>query len=188
MSTGFVSLVDAFVARVNSEPRSPEPIADVPAFLREEVPESLRAMVPDDWTGWRVVKRDNSRRIDELQTRTPRPFPPSFYYLASNYSFPAFEFGALMFLANTGEDTFWELGQRLFDNPHMSPHLLKAGFLQIGNPFFYNYDPVCFDCSSAKAEHRLVQLDHEAILQHGEMTIVKEIAPSFVEFLQATLR
>jgi hypothetical protein len=30
--------------------------------------------------------------------------------------------------------------------------------------------------------------EHEAILQHGEMTIVREIAPSFVELLQAALR
>jgi hypothetical protein len=36
----------------------------------------------------------------------------------------------------------------------MSPHLLTAGFLQIGNPFFYNYDPVCFDTKSPRIEKR----------------------------------
>jgi len=108
--------------------------------------------------------------------------------LLANYSFPAFEFGSLMFFANTGVDTFWELGKRLFQDKHMSPHLLKAGFLQIGNPFFYNYDPVCFDCNSPRIEKRIVQLDHEAILQHGEMKVVKAIAPSFVDFVHAALR
>ena len=53
-------------------------------------------------------------------------------------------------------------------------------FLQIGNPFFYNYDSVCFDCKSPRIEKRIVQLDHEAILQHAEMKVVKEVAPSFV--------
>ena len=90
-----------------------------------------------------------------------------------------------MFYAHTGEDTFWELGKRLFSDKHMSPHLLVAGFLQIGNPFFYNPDPVCFDCNSARPESRIVQLDHEAILQRGEMEIVKETAPSFVDFVRA---
>src|SRR5205823_3300552 len=85
----------------------------------------------------------------------------------------------MMFFANTGEDTFWELGKRLFQDQHMSPHLLAAGFLQIGNPFFYKYDPVCFDTKSPRIEKRIVQLDHEAILQRGEMHIIKEIAPFF---------
>ena len=66
--------------------------------------------------------------------------------------------------------------------------LLEAGFLQIGNPFFYNYDPVCFDCKSPRIEKRIVQLDHEAILQHGEMNVVKEVAASFVDFVHAALR
>jgi hypothetical protein len=115
-------------------------------------------------------------------------FAASFRYFVANYSFPAFEFGSLMFFANTGVDTFWELGTRLFQDQHMSPQLLKAGFLQIGNPFFYNYDPVCFDCNSPRIEKRIVQLDHEAILQQGQLTIVKEIAPSFVDVLHAAGR
>ena len=181
-------LVDAFVQKINSQPREPEPIDEVPAFLRanavtDSLPEPL-----EGWTGWQIVKCDNSARIDALRNRTEKPFPPSFHYFLANYSFPAFEFGSLMFFANTGEDTFWELGKRLFQDKHMSPQLLEAGFLQIGNPFFYNYNPVCFDCTSPRIEKRIVQLDHESILQHAEMTVVKEIAPSFVDFVHAALR
>ena len=136
----------------------------------------------------RIVRRDNSARIEQLEKRTGRSFPPCCQYLLTNYSFPAFEFGPMMFFANTGEDTFWELEKRLFEDKHMSPHLMTAGFLQIGNPFFYNYDPVCFDTKSPRIEKRIVQLDHEAILQHGEMNVVKEVAPSFVDFMHAALR
>jgi hypothetical protein len=181
-------LVDAFVQKINSEPREPEPVDEVPEFLRENTADDSSSKPTDGWTSWHVVRRDNSTRIEQLQQRTGRPFPPSFQYLLANYSFPAFEFGPLMFFAHTGEDTFWELAKRLFQDEHMSPHLLRAGFLQIGNPFFYNYDPVCFDGNGPRIEKRIVQLDHEAILQHGEMKVVKEIAPSFVDFVHAALR
>jgi hypothetical protein len=93
-----------------------------------------------------------------------------------------------MFFANTGEDTFWEVGKRLFQDKHMSPQLLKAGFLQLVNPFFSNYDPVCFDSNSPSLEMRLVQLDHEAILQRGEIKIVKEVARSIIALIDAALR
>jgi hypothetical protein len=181
------ALVDAFVRKINSDPREPENVNEVPEFLRETATDDPASEPTDGWTSWRVVRRDNSARIEHLEKRTGRSFPPSFQYLLTNYSFPAFEFGSLMFFANTGEETFWELGKRLFQDPHMSPQLLEAGFLQIGNPYFYNYDPVGFDCKSPRIEKRIVQLDHEAILQHGEMTVVKEIAPSFVDFVHAAL-
>jgi hypothetical protein len=113
-------LVDAFVQKINSQPREPESVDEVPVFLRtnavaDSLPESL-----DGWTGWHIVKRDNSKLIEDLQKRTGKPFPASFHYFLTNYSFPAFEFGSVMFFANTGDDTFWELGKRLFNDPHMS--------------------------------------------------------------------
>lgn len=182
------SLVDAFVQKINSNPREPEPFDNVPEFLRESAASDPASEPIDLWTSWRVVRGDNSARIKQLEQQTGRPFPPSFQYLLANYSFPAFEFGPMMFFANTGEDIFWELGKRLFKDKHMSPHLLRAGFLQVGNPFFYNYDPVCFDINSPRIEKRIVQLDHEAILQHREMKIIKELAPSFVDLVEAALR
>jgi hypothetical protein len=182
------SLVDAFVQKINSQPREPERLDEVPEFLRENTTDKSQSEVGDGWTSWHILRRDNSTRIDELQKQTGKPFPPSFHYFLANYSFPAFEFGSMMFFANTGEDTFWELGKRLFKDKHMSPHLLRAGVLQIGSPFFSNYDPVCFDCNDPRIEKRIGQLDHEAILQHGEMKLVKEISPSFVDFLHAALR
>ena len=182
------ALVDAFVQTINSERREPESVDEVPEFLREDTSRDSSSNHLDGWTSWRVVRRDNAARIEQLQQRTGRPFPPSFHYLIANYSFPAFEFGPVMLFANTGEDTFWELEKRLFQDPHMSPHLLGAGFLQIGNPYFYNYDPVCFDGHGPGIEKRIVQLDHEAILQHGEMTIIREVAPSFIDLIDAARR
>ena len=114
---------------------------------------------PDINTGWRIVADDNSARIAILQNRVGRRFPPSFLDFISRYSFPAFEFGPLLFFANHREETYWDLSIKLFLDPVMSPLLLSAGFIQIGNPFFYNDDPVCFDCNLETTESPLVQLD-----------------------------
>jgi hypothetical protein len=65
--------------------------------------------------------------------------------------------------------------------------LLEAGYLQIGNPYFYNYDPVCFTPGPAGNETRIVQLDHEAILQSRKLDIVRELAPSFAEFMSTLI-
>jgi hypothetical protein len=170
------SLIDAFVEKINSQPREMEALDEVPPCVREGAPDEL-------WTRWRIVKSDNSASIADLENRLGRRFPPSFRHLVSNYCFPAFEFGPLMFFANTGQDTFWELSKRLFADPHMSAALLDAGFIQIGNPYFYNYDPICFDTNEAKNEYRIVQLDHEPILQFGKLNVIQEISPSFIDFL-----
>jgi hypothetical protein len=106
----------------------------------------------------------------------------------SQYSCPAFELGPILLFANTGEDLFWELEKRLFGDPHMSPALLAEGYIQIGNPYFFNYDPVCFVPGAASYERRIVQLDHEAILQSKPVHIVGEIAPSFVRFMTGALK
>ena len=82
---------------------------------------------------------DNAQRIEALESQIHRRFPAPFRDLLVRYSFPAFDAGPVTFFANTGQDIFWELGIRLFKDPHMSPVLLQRGFIQIGNPHFYNY-------------------------------------------------
>jgi hypothetical protein len=63
--------------------------------------------------------------------------------------------------------------------------LHKNGFLQFGLPHEGNYDPVCFDMKRRNsADAPIVQLDHEEILQSSRIPVVKEIAPSFAQFMQ----
>jgi hypothetical protein len=178
------TLVDAFVSKINSEPREPLPTEEVPAPLRKD---GDYVWYPDIHTGWRIVADDNSERIAALQSRIGRRFPPSFLNFISRYSFPAFEFGPLLFFANHREETYWDLSRKVFLDPGMSPLLLGGGFIQVGNPFFYNYDPVCFDCNLGSEEPRLVQLDHEAILCDREIRIIEVVSPSFIDFLKAAV-
>jgi hypothetical protein len=170
-------LVDDFVAKMNASEREYERPEDVPLELRDGDPD-------DGWTCWKIKPFDHEARIQELEKRLRLRFPPSFHDFISRYSFPAFEFGPVMLFANTGQDVFWELENKLFLDPNMSPALLKAGYLQIGNPFFYNYDPVCIEAPHHGGEGRIVQLDHEEILCFKQIEIVAEVAPSFVELLR----
>ena len=64
------------------------PFDEVPDFLREDLPDDLREGVPNDWASWRIVKRDNAARIDALQAKLGKRFPPSFRYFVSSYCFP----------------------------------------------------------------------------------------------------
>lgn len=187
LQVNLITLIDAFVEKVNAQPREPMPFEEVPDFLREDLPDDLREGIPNDWASWRIVKRDNAARIDALQAKLGKRFPPSFRYFVSSYCFPAFEFGPVMYFANTGQDNFWELGKRLFTDPHMSPQLLEGGFIQFGEPYFYNYDPVCFDTNGPSDEYPIVQLDHELILQFSELKVVKEISRSFIELLTMSI-
>jgi hypothetical protein len=174
-------LVDAFVEKVNTSPREPEQIADVPEFLRQ-------GEIDGDFTDWRIVRRDNITSIRALQNRLGLRFPASFLNLVSRYSFPAFEFGPVMFFANTGQNIFWELGSKLFKDPFMSPVLRENGYIQIGNPYFYNYDPICFNSNATAEEYPIVQLDHEAILQLKQLLVVEEIAPSFSDLMTSLIQ
>src|SRR3954462_12950296 len=172
------ALVDAFVQKVNSDPK-------------EEAPPDINLSENDaywsqfDPTDWEIVRFDNAARIEKLQQRIGRRFPPSFLDFVSRYSFPAFEYGPLLFYGNKVEETYWDLSRKLFADPIMSPLLLRAGFIQIGNPFFANYDPICFDCNQSSDESPLVQLDHEAILCHSKVEVAERIASSFIELLNS---
>lgn len=181
-SQELTSLVDAFVERVNTRRRHRLLLKQVPPFLRQ--PSSDENDDDGVSTDWRIVRVDNAASTASLEDRIGKSFPPSFRNLIARYCFPAFECGPLFLFGNTGENTLWELSSTLFHDPHMSPVLLKEGYIQIGNPHEYNYDPICFAAMSSSGEPPLVQLDHEMTLQFGKIRAVKTVAPSFVHLLK----
>jgi hypothetical protein len=86
----------------------------------------------------------------------------------------------MLLFSNTGESLEWELQDKLFADRVMSPQLLAAGYLQIGNPQFYDYDPICIEACPAGIEGRVVQLCHESLLCDDTLVIREKIAPSFL--------
>lgn len=173
------SIIDQFVARLNSTSLERLHGDDIPVFLREGDEDQHRQY------GWKIKRMNYLDRIARFEDALSKKLPPSYRSLVSRYAFPAFEVGPLMLYANTGENLLWELTTRAFADPVMSAFLLQNGFLQFGNPYFYNYDPVCFDTSrSLDEECPIVQIDHEAILCDSTIRVVKEISPSFLTFAE----
>jgi hypothetical protein len=173
-------VIDDFVSRVNVHAHEWLTLEEVPIPLRVPCvgdPAEDRL----DETDWRIVPADHAARIDVLEKKLGILFPPSFRSLISRYSFPAFECGPLLLFANTGEPLFWELQDRIVGDPVMSPQLLAAGYLQIGNPQFYDYDPICIEARPAGVEGKVVELCHESILCDDTLVIRQQIASSFLE-------
>ena len=184
MAEDISALVDLFVHKVNARRHELLPPDEVPTFLRRPYPGDENLDLDEsDWSDWQILAADHTGRIRELERRIGRPFPTAFRDLISRYSFPAFDCGPLTFFSNTGQDLFHELSGRLFLDPGMSPVLLEAGYIQIGNPFFPNYDPVCLALSERGQDGAVVHLDHEMILQDGVIQTTAILAPSFVDLL-----
>ncbi len=175
--------IDAFASRylANSRPR----------LLAEQVPVGLRAgpVDADGTVDWTILRIDSAPWIESLEARLPRRFPPSFRSLVIRYAFPAFDLGPVHLFANTGElDMDEELGSRLFADPVLSAVLLANGFVQIGRPAEWSYDPVCFDTNVRRGggESPVVQLDHEEVLRFGRIRVERTIAGSFLELIEGS--
>lgn len=110
---------------------------------------------------WQIAGSDNTERVKVLENRIGKRFPPSFRDFLSRYSFPAFEFGPVMFFANTGHDLFWELGRRLFLDPPCRQYYWTRDTSRSGI-LFSNSDPVCIQSGPEGVEGRIVQLDHDS--------------------------
>jgi hypothetical protein len=174
--------IDAFVARTNAGLRPPRPAADIPERLRDG-PVDARGEV-----GWRIVPVVVAPWVEALEARLPGRFPPSFRSLVARYAFPALELGRFRLFASSGEPELdEELGVRLFRDPALAQVALGAGYLQVGVPVRSGYDPVCFQLGGRRGggECPLVQLDHEAALQHAEARVARQVAASFLELVAA---
>ena len=174
-------LVDEFVRYLNGagfEPKEPE-----------DVPEELRTTTADHGMfHWQIRPAKSNPWVTEVVQRLPQVLPRPYRSLVERYRFCSFEVGPLMLFANSGHDLYYELSSRVFADKNLFPTLHKHAFLQIGNPYEYNYDPVCFDMQRrARDDAPIVQLDHEEILIRSRIRVVKEIAPTFTTFIQRAI-
>jgi len=176
-------LIDRFVEVLNSRGLEPLPGEEVPLALR------IGESAPADWVDWKICPVPSNSWIAALEEKVPHPFPKLYRSLITRYRFAEFEVGPIMFFANTGQDVFHELRNRMFIDPHLSPVLLKHGLLHFGQPFAGNYDSVCFDTRRASnGDAPIVCIDHEDILiRNGRITIVEEIAPSCRNFVERAI-
>jgi hypothetical protein len=181
----YEELVREFVEYLNAQSFKPKAPDEIPVDLRGSASESM-----PEWFTWKILAGADNPWLAALEQKLPRRYPPAFYKLISRYRFCDFEVGPIMFFANTGDKVFYELAQRVFADKHMSPFLLRNGYLQFGQPASGNYDPICFAPRDLKGKHesRIVQLDHEQILINDRIKITAEISASIEEFMERTIR
>ena len=67
---------------------------------------------------------------------------------------------------------------------------MTRGFVQFGNPFQYNYDPVCFDVNirTPDNEFSVVRVDHEDVLCERRNWKVSMVATSFLTLIRGFSR
>ncbi len=88
--------------------------------------------------------------------------------------------------ANHGGNSDYELIKAIFLDKIIFHTTISNGFIQFSRPSDGSYDPICFDIRSRKKtkEYPVIRLDHESILQFEEITVVEEIARSFIEVIE----
>ena len=181
-------LVDRFVEKINSVSVTRERF-----FAKDLVPRLWRGTPDQDGAlgsvDWQVISSDESKRIEAVEARLPIRLPRSFRYLVTHYAFPTLELPSVTLFANTGEGHFYEFADRLFHDKGLAEVLLPKGYLQFGSPDGGDYDPVCFDTNrrNGHGDCPIVRIDHEAVLQHREIVVTDEIAPSFAALLEKFL-
>jgi hypothetical protein len=172
------SIVDAFVAAVNSAPREMLPKEDLP------VPCLLCAEPPTDEFDWQIVKSPGAGWLTDVEGRLPFRIPPTFRSLIARYVFPRFRSGPLSFYgiglphpdSNGDEFRF-----AIFSDNTIGPFLMKQGLLPFARPADGSYDPVCFDWRGSKRrlEPTVVRVDHEEMLCNDRLRVVSQVAAGF---------
>ncbi len=177
--------VDAFVAAVNCSPCEHLSVEDIPPPCRQS---------ESKWQGrfdWQIVRALDASWLSELERQLPFPLPPTVRSLISRYLFPSFDAGPLTFFSvGCDSDRLLEFRWAIRGDPHMSPFLLKNGFVQFARPAGGSYDPVCFDFrnSHRKREPSVVRIDHEEILCNERLRILETLAPGLDVLLDETTR
>ena len=117
--------------------------------------------------------------IESFEERLPEKLPRSFASLVKRYRFPSFVFGGVNFFSNLGTGGDEELVRAVFRDPCLAG-TLSSCFIQIGRPDTGSYDLVCFDARHRRGgEYPMVVLDHEQLLQHNKVRLIKVVAQTF---------
>lgn len=173
-------LVDEFVRKINAGLRERLQEVDAPAAIRRGK--------PDRYGGydWQIVEADGLAWLKDAMESLPQHLPRSYLSLITRYAFPGFQCGEVFLFANTGSGTTFEFKDMLSRDKHMSPFLLQNGFIHVGSPVEYNYDPICFDTNQKRQnrEYPLVHINHEGVLCHSRIMVRKCVASSFCAFVR----
>jgi hypothetical protein len=117
--------------------------------------------------------------IDALEARSALRFPPSFRHLVTRHAFEPFGYGELWIMGNRGAGHADDLDVAPTLDGQVARCLFERGFLPVGR---VAADPVAFEVRArpGEVESALVRLERARIVEHGEIRIVRRLAPSFL--------
>ena len=149
--------------------------AEVDAFVRRQIAAGSR-FTPIAGAPW----------IAPFEAKLPCRLPPSFRSLILRYRFDPFRVSGIEFFGNRGDGCRDDLVIASLSDPLLVRVAQRHGFLQVGRPDTGAYDPVCFDMRrrSKDGDAPLARLDHEEILVHERICVLREYARSFEEMIR----
>jgi hypothetical protein len=123
---------------------------------------------------------------EAIEAKLGHRFPPTYRSLVTRYEFGPFEAGKLMLFGSVERTEMFDLPYALFKDDAIYTATSRAGFVQFGHPYWYNYDPVCFDTThrSSSGECPIIQVDHEEILCHDRIRVLGKLFSSFREYAE----
>jgi len=177
-------LIDAFIRKINSQPRRRIREEDIPHRLREG---GAEFGLYYDWT---IQRFDHINWIDALERQLPGLLPPAYRSLVTRYLFPAFEIDPLILLANTGQTLYNEMSMAMLHDKVLSETLLKNGYAQFARPITGDSDPVCFDFRrrADDGECPVVRISHHTLVFNSLIEVTEELAPSFYALVDRFVR
>lgn len=175
-------LIDNFVRKINTGNREPLWASEVPADLRQGMPDKYSQC------DWQIKPAEQQAWIDAAEVELLRPLPPPLRSLVMRYAYPAFAWNDLWLFGNTGQkgDHEWRSNQNT--DYILTKMLHDSGYIQFARPFeFANHDAICFDTRRRikSGECPVVWIDHEGILIRDKIIVHKQVAESFAALVQA---
>jgi hypothetical protein len=182
------SLLQDFIASFDklSDMKSVEHIDAVKAQLGYGEPDSYGRK------RWRPVQvATDPEHLEPLYSQLPARFPCLYERLVLSYRWADVDLQSLTLLANPPGTGLDGLLHRMSKDPTLWRCLRKAGYIQFGKGTDIDYDPVCFDIRSRTRkgrDARIVKIDHEQILCYERVKVIEELASSFEELVQDTIK
>lgn len=138
---------------------------------------------------WRPRREQTDvSELQPLYAKLPARFPPLYEQLVLSYRWADVDLQDYTLLANPQGEGLKNLLRCVNGDGHLTPELLKSGYIQFGRAAGGHYDPVCFDIRLRKnRDYRIVRIDHEEILCNYRIKVVSELAPSFRALVLQTI-
>jgi len=147
---------------------------------------------PDEYgeKHWRPAKVVTDKSALELiYAQLPGRFPRLYEELLLSYRWAEVDLSTYTLLSNPPGNDLSRLLRDLAPDP-LSNALLPAGYVQFAKGPDVDFDPVCFDYNSRRqgGDCKIVKIDHEEILCNNRIKVIAELAYSFRELVEQTIR